>query len=119
MANDQYIVNQSFPVSITCISIGIPAPTLSWYKDGVLLILDTGIIQDDDYLTQDGVLMSTEQTLIINMADSLTDTGNYTCRANNTAGIDNLYFNIFIQGKHNNNNNNNNNNNYIITTTTN
>ena len=63
------IVNLFDPVSLNCISTGIPPPTVQWFKDGVLL---------------EG---RRERTL--NFPETkLTDRGYYHCQARNSEGED-------------------------------
>ena len=79
-------------VSFNCTADGIPRPTIVWRKDGQLIISSTirnihssgGSI---GFRSQDipGVLQITSTLTITGLARS--DSGNYSCRADNEANI--------------------------------
>ncbi|XP_073439014.1 hemicentin-1 [Dendrobates tinctorius] len=71
-----YVVRNSFQVTIPCETYGIPTPTISWKKNNAPIVEATGKYQ---------VLPLGE--LIVHNAEKR-DAGNYTCTAINIAGKD-------------------------------
>ncbi|XP_043914327.1 hemicentin-2 isoform X2 [Protopterus annectens] len=72
-------------LTLQCDSRAVPAPTLRWYKDG-LLLEDNVHLQIED----EGKILKIKHTKI-------TDTGRYTCIATNVAGEDEKDFDVNIQ----------------------
>ena len=72
-------------VSLTCPTKGSPPPRISWRKDGEELASGDRFVIDD------------KGTLTIPQA-VLKDTGNYTCSAQNEAGVEEVTSTIVILG---------------------
>ncbi|XP_069465362.1 hemicentin-2 isoform X1 [Ambystoma mexicanum] len=72
-------------LSLQCDSWAVPAPTITWYKDGQLL-------ESKDHLQilSDGRVLRLQPT-------KMSDSGHYTCIATNVAGQDEKDFNVNIQ----------------------
>ena len=70
--------NQTLPIKsvaiLNCISIGVPQPIISWYKDGTPII------------NTHKVIINNNGTLIINDLDKNSDQGLYTCVASSRSG---------------------------------
>ena len=92
-----YTTNETAPVTFQCSSTGIPAPSISWYRNGTALVNNTRIsISSPLTVLLEFDLYQVTQTLTItNTAD--TDSGNYSCVGNNTAGTDSNGFELIIQ----------------------
>ncbi|XP_028301363.1 hemicentin-1 isoform X2 [Gouania willdenowi] len=81
----ELVVNRLSPVVIACTASGVPEPTISWTKDGMQLpdvgkrykILSTGLIE-------------------IPSAD-LSDSGHYSCTAENAAGSTHRHVQLTVQ----------------------
>lgn len=74
-------VRQGDTAKIPCLSKGDPAPSVTWFSPSQRLIphnLGSRFYYDRVSVVSDG-------TLVVRMAQKL-DTGNYTCRASNSAG---------------------------------
>ena len=57
-------------VNMECVAAGLPAPTLSWYKNGVLLVADNDHIRikENSHVTRDyGITFGQLQLLTINL----------------------------------------------------
>lgn len=104
-----FTVNESSIITIQCSATGIPYPTLSWYRESVLLssqggfgINDRITISDlmiEDYLTPSGIIKRVNQTLSLTANGS--DTGSFMCTADNNVLVNaSVDFNVFVQGKH-------------------
>lgn len=94
----QFIVNQSYPVNISCSSEGLPRPSLTWYKGDTLLSSDllSASVEDTTILST-GTVHRREQTFIITSAQ-VSDTSSYRCTGSNVAGQDTVNFTVFVQG---------------------
>ena len=86
-----------------CTATGIPAPTISWYRNGTKLGGDTHItlsnhttptlVQGDG-----GMVYSVSRTLML--ADTRDDdSGTYTCRASNIVRSDTQDFELVVQSE--------------------
>ena len=97
--NSVYITNETTPVTFQCSSTGIPAPSISWYRNGTALVNSTRISISSPFTAVLALdLYQVTQTLTItNTADS--DSGNYSCVGNNTAGTDSNGFELTVQSK--------------------
>uniref|UniRef100_A0A8C9R6U4 Hemicentin-1 n=1 Tax=Scleropages formosus TaxID=113540 RepID=A0A8C9R6U4_SCLFO len=73
------------PVDLPCVAQGVPAPTITWLKDGAALLEDGAQYN----ILPDG-------TLTIGEAE-LSDTGVYTCEASSVAGRDEAYIQLQVQ----------------------
>ncbi|XP_068599564.1 hemicentin-1 [Brachionichthys hirsutus] len=70
--------------SLLCVADGTPTPTVSWFKEGLNLIPDHRL-----------KFLNLNTTMQIIPAQ-VSDTGRYTCVANNTAGQANRHFNLRV-----------------------
>ena len=94
----------NFPVS--CTAAGIPPPNITWSDpNGMTLPNDRIILEDHttpELMTDDGftfLYYVTRNLVITNTSDS--DTGNYTCIADNdVVAEDNNTVEVFIRGKY-------------------
>ena len=116
-SNTVITVNQSTVAEFDCSAVGIPAPTISWfrvYDNGTLVNLTSDVDsrvmlgepeQDDQYLLEgQGIVSQVNRTLVLmNSADS--DSGTYRCVATNAASQDgNIQdFELVVQGMYHNN----------------
>ena len=76
---------------LQCNYVGVPAPSIEWFHNGVLL--RNGV---------DGVSINTGDNIssILIVAVQHSDGGTYTCRANNNLGTDQLSYSVMILGKY-------------------
>lgn len=72
------------PISVDCVTSGIPTPTVTWTKDGEVL--------------RNGHMVYTNGTLVIERA-GVNDTGLYTCTAKNIVGEDSASSSIHVIGE--------------------
>ena len=72
-------------ITIRCPVSGVPTPTVTWEKNGVLLF------------TEENVSVQKENSLVIRGADR-EDSGKYTCRVLSVAGMDKLSSVVSIIG---------------------
>lgn len=77
----QYILEEGDSVNLTCEIIeGLPAPQLSWFKNGDLLSKDANTT-----------------LLLTDVTDR--DQGRYTCKAQNAGGYSNVSINVTVKSK--------------------
>ena len=77
-------------ITLTCSASGIHLPTITWSRGGEN-IREEKITQNavnETFLISEVKLFNTEQT----------DTGNYSCSANNSAGVDTQTFYLQVLG---------------------
>ena len=97
-----YTVNEMEAVTFECSATGIPPPTITWYRDGVLLSGDrvtliNQTLMDFTRMDNENVQMVTRMLTLANTNDG--DSGNYTCNATNTAGEDLEEFELVVQSE--------------------
>ena len=98
-----YTVNEFQPIAFVCVATGIPAPTISWYRNGVIFNETTNnrISISPPIETQPNDIFSVLRTLTIDPTrDSDSDT--YTCVADNgnrRMSNDTLDFELFVRGR--------------------
>ena len=102
----EYRVDEFDQVTFQCSAIGLPAPTISWFRDGTLLnaAYDSRIILGDPsvpiaFPTPTGDVLLVIRMLIFNdITDS--DSGTYTCQATNIMAVSVTQdFELFVGGK--------------------
>ena len=100
-----YTVDEGNSVIFECTATGIPAPEITWLRDGVELNstsdprITFGAASDPmDFSRDDGetVLEVTRNLTLANTVDE--DSGSYVCMATNMVGNDNDTFEVIIQG---------------------
>ena len=99
---NQIIVNMGDSVTFECVAIGIPEPSITWYRHGVELnatathisIISEGITR----IYQGEVVPQITSRLTLNWTKD-EDSGYYVCTANNTAtpGEDRALFQLLVQ----------------------
>ena len=97
-----YTVNETEAVTFECSATGIPPPTITWYRDGVLLSGNRVTLSNPTVMSftrmDDEIVQIVTRTLILeNTNDG--DSGNYTCNATNTAGEDLEEFELVVQSE--------------------
>ena len=99
--NSVYTTNETTPVTFQCSSTGIPAPSISWYRNGTALTPSSDprvtVGSSSQQLLSSGLYQVTQTLTITNTAD--TDSGNYSCVGSNTAGTDTALFTLIVQSK--------------------
>ena len=74
------------PVTLKCIATGNPEPTISWNRNGQIVIENKRIKVSD-------------RSLII-LESKTTDTGSYSCVAQNTEGLDFASAHVLVGSKY-------------------
>ena len=103
--NFTYTVNETDSVTFVCIVFGIPAPSISFYRNGEIIdqsmdmrITLTDNSEPQDFLTSGGTVFLVSHNLTLdNTVD--TDSGIYTCAASNIAVIMTQNFELIVQGE--------------------
>ena len=99
------LINDLEPVSVEnssvtfeCTATGIPAPTITWYRDNAIFDQenDSRVIINST-TTEDGLLYQVVETLTINETKD-NDSKSYSCQASNAAGNDTAVFELVVQG---------------------
>ena len=98
-------VNETDSVTFVCVVVGIPAPGISFYQNGVLLdqstnqrIILTANSEPQDFQTATGTLFRVSRNLTLdNTRDN--DSGTYTCVASNAAANVTQDFELVVQGE--------------------
>ena len=86
--NSEVVIGNN--ISLTCSASGIYLPTITWSRGGEN-IPEQKITQravNETFIISEVKLSNTEQT----------DTGNYSCSANNSAGVDTQTFHLQVLG---------------------
>ena len=98
-------VNETDSVTFVCVVVGIPAPSISFYQNGVLLdqstnqrITLTANSEPQDFQTATGTLFRVRRNLTLdNTRDN--DSGTYNCVASNAAANVTQDFELVVQGE--------------------
>ena len=98
-------VNEADPVTFVCVVVGIPAPSISFYRNGTLLdqstnqrITLTDNSEPQEFQTATGMVFHVSRNLTLdNTTDA--DSGTYTCVASNAAANVTQDFGLVVQGE--------------------
>ena len=97
-----YIVNETETVTFECRAIGIPAPTITWYRNGMELNGDRVAVSNPismSHSRSDGevVQIATRTLALASTVDD--DSGTYSCNVTNNAGMDVETFHLVVQSE--------------------
>ena len=98
-----YTVNATETVTFKCSATGIPAPTITWLSDGMILnnsrvtIRMTNVVSYSRSSDGQTVWRVTRTLELANTVDA--DSGTYTCNATNSAGSAEEQFELIVQSK--------------------
>ena len=98
-----YTVNETETVTFECLATGIPAPTITWLSDEMVLNNSRVTIRMRNVVSynrsSDGqtVWRVTRTLELVNTVDA--DSGTYTCIATNSAGSAEEQFELIVQSK--------------------
>ena len=100
-----YTVNMGDPVTFQCVATGIPAPSITWFRNGIELnSTDTCVMFNPPDISSAlyglDIAYETTRTLTFNMSED-GDSGGYECRASNDAmpGNDSREFQLIVQSE--------------------
>ena len=83
MTGDEFRVNETMNITLSCIATGLPAPVISYLKGNYQLGSSRYIRgTDSTVLLRDGTYQVMGILILTNATDE--DTGNVTCQATNT-----------------------------------
>ena len=101
LSNAIYTTNETSPITFQCSATGIPIPSISWYRNGSSLTPSSNprvtVGLSSQQLLSSGLYQVTQTLNITNTTD--TDSGNYSCMANNTANSQSATFLLVVQCK--------------------
>ena len=103
-----YTVNVGNPVTFQCVATGVPAPSITWFRNGSELNNNTNphvTIADPSNSVpitdgSDGIIFQVTRTLTLGMSED-GDSGESECRASNAAtpGQDTMPFDLIVQSE--------------------
>ena len=83
-----YTVNMGDAVTFQCVATGIPAPSITWFRNGTELSNSRVTLGDPSESTttngDEEMILQTTRTLNLSMTED-GDSGSYECRASNDA----------------------------------
>ena len=98
----EYTVNETETVTFECTATGIPAPNITWSRDGVELSDNRVTVSNStptSYNRSAGEVVQIV-TRTLSLASTVDgDSGNYTCNATNNAGTDSETFELVVQSE--------------------
>ena len=96
-----YTTNETSTVTFQCTVTSNPSSDISWYRNGAALIHSSdprvSVGSPSQQLVSSGLYQVTQTLTITNTTN--TDSGNYSCVGNNTAGTDATLFALVVQSK--------------------
>ena len=99
-----YTVNMGDVVTFQCVATGIPAPSITWFRNGTELSNSRVTLGDpSESTTTDGdgeIILETSRSLNLSMTED-GDSGSYECRASNdaTPGEDSESLDLIVQSE--------------------
>ena len=99
-----YTVNMGEVVTFQCVATGIPAPSITWFRNGTELSnsrVTISNLSESSAMDSDGeMILQTTRTLNFTMTED-GDSGSYECRASNdaTPGEDSEPFEVIVQSR--------------------
>ena len=99
-----YTVNMEDVVTFQCVATGIPAPSITWFRNGMELSNSRVTLGDpSESTTTDGdgeMILQTTRTLNLSMTED-GDSGSYECRGRNgaTPGEDSESLDLIVQSE--------------------
>lgn len=96
-----YTVNASNPVTFSCTATGIPAPMISFRRNGAMLFSDLPAAPTTVMVMRDSDnerVFQVTQTLLLNTTMDA-DSGMYECLASNGVGNNSAIFELIVQGE--------------------
>ena len=98
-----YTVNVTEMVTFECVATGIPAPSITWLRNGTELEeSNSRITLQDALMSTEGELMSVQVTRTLTLAMTEDgDSGSYECLVSNNAtpGEDSSSFELIVQSE--------------------
>ena len=97
-----YTVDETETVTFECSATGIPAPTITWFRNGTELSESRITFNDPSSMsyTRDDNQIVWRVTRTLDLANTVdADSGTYTCNATNSAGSDGRPFELIVQSK--------------------
>ena len=98
-----YTVNETETVTFSCSASGVPAPTITWSRNGEELNGSRVTVDDPSSMSftriddAEDILLVTRTLQLANTED--VDSGTYMCSATNSAGNDGEQFELIVQSK--------------------
>ena len=100
-SNKTVIINEMSPITFQCNVTGIPAPSITWYKNEEILSPNSGscITLDlpSQQLLSSGLNQVTQTLTISSTRDE--DSGDYSCVCTNVVGMDTAKFELTVRSK--------------------
>ncbi len=103
-----HTVNMGDPVTFQCVATGIPAPSITWFRNGVELnsTVNSRVALNNHSNPQpiidgmEGMIFEVTRSLTLGMTED-GDSGGYYCTANNdaTPGEDTVAFQLIVQSE--------------------
>ena len=78
-----------------CRYMGVPGPTVQFFQNGNILLMD----RMNDVTIIGGAPGDNEITLVISSVERMSG-GTYTCRVNNTVGMNEVVYSVIIIGRY-------------------
>ena len=101
MNQSAYTVNENSSVSFQCIARGVPKPSITWYRNGIMIYNKTDIrisISSMSTLLSSLIYCITEILTLTDAQDNDSNT-NYYCTATNVAGNNTDKFSLDVLGE--------------------
>lgn len=104
IAEPQYTVITGDAVTFQCIALGIPPPSIAWYRNGTEINNNTDprvtLNDPTTFLNATEIIYTVSRTLTLEES-GYDDSGSYECRASSdtTPGEDSLDFILIVHGK--------------------
>ena len=100
MNQSAYTVNENSSLSFQCIARGVPEPSITWYRNGIMIYNNTRFTLTSTSIKLSSLIYEVTGILTLTNAYNTDTSTGYTCNATNIAGNDTDKFGLTVYCKY-------------------